>query len=212
MEKTSELNGHQVRSERSTRLILRAAGDLVVEGGYQTMTLATVGERAGYSRSLATARFGSKAKLLEALVDEIQQHWQIETALPSVEGESGLQALRTIIINIRDAYKRDPWSLSVMYALMFEALRPVPDLRGRFTEFHRNLRSNIASVIAAGIEDGSIDPSVEPEHQASAIIAQLRGVGYLWQLDPESIDPEAVLTLFMEQCTEYLSSGRDAGD
>jgi AcrR family transcriptional regulator len=208
VEKSSEQNGHQVRSERSTRLIIRAAGDLVVEGGYQTMTLATVGERAGYSRSLATARFGSKAKLLEALVDEIEQHWDIETALPTHDGQSGLETLRTFIVNIRDAYKRDPWSLAVMYALMFEALRPVPDLRGRITDMHRDLHSRIASIVSAGIEDGSIDPKVEPEQQASMIIAQMRGVGYLWQLDPEGVDPESVLTLFLEQCMENLSRGR----
>jgi len=35
------------------------------------MTLAAVGERAGYSRGLATARFGSKDELLRALVERI---------------------------------------------------------------------------------------------------------------------------------------------
>ena len=84
METKLSLNGHQIRSERSTRLLLRAAGDLVAEGGYQSMTLATVGEHAGYSRSLATARFGSKAKLLEALVDEIVVRWDVETVEPEL--------------------------------------------------------------------------------------------------------------------------------
>lgn len=47
--------------------------------------LATVGARAGYSRSLATARFGSKDKLLEALVDRIVTRWNISTVLPLAE-------------------------------------------------------------------------------------------------------------------------------
>jgi AcrR family transcriptional regulator len=169
------------------------------------MTLATVGERAGYSRSLATARFGSKAKLLEALVDDIEEHWSIETALPDYEALPGLEALRAVVAEIRDAYGRDPWSLSVMYALMFEALRPVPDLRERFVEFHRTFRSQLASIIGTGVADGSIDPGVDPEQQAAVIIAQLRGVGYLWQLDPDGIDPVAVLDIFIKQFTRYLA-------
>jgi len=47
--------------------LLDAAADLIAEGGYEAMTLAAVGERAGYSRGLVTARFGSKDQLLEAL-------------------------------------------------------------------------------------------------------------------------------------------------
>ncbi|MGR6520241.1 TetR/AcrR family transcriptional regulator (plasmid) [Rhodococcus erythropolis] len=200
-----EPNGHQIRSERSTRLLLHAAGDLVAEGGYQTMTLATVGERAGYSRSLATARFGSKAKLLEALVDEIEGRWSSEVILPETE-LPGLEALQAYVARIRDAYAQDPWSLTVMYALIFEALRPVPDLRERFVNFHRDLQIRIASIIRNGIEDGSIDPATDPEQQATVITAQLRGVGYLWRLDPDSIDPDAVLTLFIEQLTRQLDN------
>ena len=52
------------RSERSTRALLDAAGEVIAEVGYGNMTLAAVGERAGYSRGLVTARFGSKEKLL----------------------------------------------------------------------------------------------------------------------------------------------------
>jgi len=204
----NEPNGHQVRSERSTRLLIRAAGDLVVECGYQMMTLAAVGERAGYSRSLATARFGSKPKLLEVLVDEIEEHWSLDTELSDTDGLHGLETLRVLLTKIRDAYERDPWSLAVMYALMFEALRPVPDLRARFENFHRDFRSQLASIIRTGIEDGSIEPGVDPEQQATAIIAHLRGVGYLWQLDPEGTDPIALLTLFIEQCMQHLGRGR----
>ena len=100
------LNGHQVRSERSTRLLLRAAGDLVAEGGYQSMTLATVGERAGYSRSLATARFGSKAKLLEALVEEIVVRWDVEKVEPELHDLTGLDALRVMLTEIKNSYEK----------------------------------------------------------------------------------------------------------
>ncbi|MEU1984510.1 TetR/AcrR family transcriptional regulator [Nocardia sp. NPDC019395] len=205
MQAKQTLNGHQVRSERSTRLLLRAAGDLVSEGGYQSMTLATVGERAGYSRSLATARFGSKAKLLEALVEEIVLRWDVEHVEPELHGLTGLEALRVLLTEIKNAYQRSPRSLFILYALIFEAIGPVPELHDRFIAFHRNQRMRIANHISTGIRDGSIRRDIESEQQAAMIVAQLRGVGYLWKLDPGTIDSGAVLTAFIDQVLHNLA-------
>ena len=156
------LNGHQVRSERSTRLLVRAAGELVAERGYQSMTLSTVGEHAGYSRSLATARFGSKIKLLQALVDEIVTRWDEQTVAPVQEGLTGLEALEVMLTRIKESYSKTPHSLSVLYALIFEAAGPVPELHDRFVSFHRNQRDRIAKYIRQGIEDGSMSRAPTP--------------------------------------------------
>jgi AcrR family transcriptional regulator len=205
-EDTAVPNGHQLRSAKSTRLLLRAAGDLVAQGGYQSMTLATVGERAGYSRSLATARFGSKGKLLEALVEEIVVLWDVQTVEQHAHGLTGLEALRILLTGIKDAYERDPRALSVLYALIFEAVGPVPELRDRFIASHRDQRHRIASYIRNGIEDGSILPDTDPEQEAASIVPQLRGVGYLWKLDPDTLDPGAVLSAFIDQTLRGIAS------
>ncbi|MEU1984508.1 TetR/AcrR family transcriptional regulator [Nocardia sp. NPDC019395] len=212
MESKQALNGHQVRSERSTRLLLRAAGELVAEGGYQSMTLATVGDRAGYSRSLATARFGSKAKLLEALVEEIVVRWDVEKVEPELHGLSGLDALRVMLTEIRNSYEKSPKSLEILYALIFEAVGPVPELRDRFVEFHQGQRSRIAAYIRRGVDDGSVVADIDPDQQAAAIVAQLRGVGYLWKLAPSDIDSGAVLTTYINQVICHLSGAREPVD
>jgi len=206
MEAPQTLNGHQIRSERSTRLLLRAAGELVAEGGYQSMTLATVGERAGYSRSLATARFGSKAKLLEALVEEIVVRWDVEKVEPELQDLTGLDALRVMLTQIKNSYAKSPQSLSTLYALVFEAVGPVPELQDRFIAFHKNQRARVAAYIASGLRDGSIRPGIDPDQQAAMIVAQLRGVGYLWKLDPDSIDSSVVLSAFIDQVVRNLSA------
>ena len=205
METEPSLNGHQVRSERSTRLLLRAAGDLVAEGGYQSMTLAAVGERAGYSRSLATARFASKAKLLEALVNEIVVRWDVKTVEPELHGLNGLDALRVLLTAIKTSYENHPRSLGVLYALIFEAVGPVPELQERFVGLNRNLRSRVANLIERGMQDESIVQNIDPEQQAAVIVAQLRGAGYLWKLDPDGIDSGAALTLFIDQVLGCLT-------
>lgn len=205
VETTEELNGHQIRSNRSTEALIHAAGDLIAEGGYQAMTLAMVGERAGYSRSLATARFGSKAQLLEALVDTIVVRWSVEKIAPQEEGLDGLARLKLLLLGIRDSYQRSPRSLRILYALIFEALGPPPELHDRFVTFNQHFIAQITTYIQKGIEDGSISADHDPSLFAASIVAQLRGVGYLWQLDPDRIDPAAVLTNYIDGCLLQLA-------
>ncbi|MFI6777941.1 TetR/AcrR family transcriptional regulator [Nocardia sp. NPDC050412] len=202
------LNGHQARSQLSTRLLLEAAGELVAEGGYASMTLATVGERAGYSRSLATARFGSKTKLLEALVDRIVRRWTITTITPRAEGLSGLDGLMVLLEGIRDQYRLDRRSLRVLYALMFEALGPGQELRERFVELHRETWEVLAGQIRRGIADGSIRAAVDPVVEAQVVVAMLRGVGYQWRLDPEAFDPVPPLDHMIETTRTRLGAAR----
>jgi hypothetical protein len=105
---------------------------------------------------------------------------------------------------IKDSYDH-PRSLGVLYALIFEAVGPIPELGDRFKAFHRREHARIASYIRRGLEDGSIIKGVDPENQAAVIIGQLRGVGYLWKLDPEGIDAGSVLTLFIDQLLNQIA-------
>jgi AcrR family transcriptional regulator len=190
---TADLNGHEARSQLSTSRMLDAAGELIAEGGYTTMTLASIGERAGYSRGLATMRFGSKAKLLDALVDRIVTRWDDQVVGPRTQGRPGLDGIMVLHRSIRDQFVTDSRSISVLYALMFEALGPSKELRARFIDFHQQMRTRLAITIRRGCEDGSIAGGVDPEREAELIVAGLRGVGYQWRLDPEGFDPVGAL-------------------
>src|SRR3954454_23920151 len=60
------------RRDQAESALLTAAAELVVEAGVPALTLARVGERAGYSRGIVTHHFGSKQALLEALAHSAQ--------------------------------------------------------------------------------------------------------------------------------------------
>jgi AcrR family transcriptional regulator len=187
------MNRHQERSELSTRRLLDAAGQLIVEGGYQSMTLVAVGERAGYSRGLVTARFGSKDQLLKALVERIIDRWNHRTVLPKTEGKSGREAIVILLEAITEQVVRDHPSIRVLYALMFEALGPIPELRSTFVEVHATVRADIARLVRKGVRDGSIRRGTSPSNEAALIVAGLRGIAYQWRLDPDGFDPVPVL-------------------
>ena len=202
MTTAASTNRHQERSELSTRRLLEAAGDLIVEGGYEAMTLAAVGERAGYSRGLVTARFGSKDQLLKALVERIIDRWNHRNVLPRTEGAPGREAIVILLDAITEQVERDPTDVRVLYALMFEALRPIPELRSTFVEFHATMRADLATFVRKGLRDGSIAPGTSPTKEAALIVAGLRGIGYQWRLDPDGFDPLPAL--------EHLVSTTDA--
>jgi AcrR family transcriptional regulator len=177
----------------STRRLLDAAAELISEGGYAAMTLAAVGSRAGYSRGLVTARFGSKRDLLDALVDRISTSWNVRNVQPRTVGRSGLDGLLITLEAIRRQSRRDPAALRRLYALQFEALGPVPELRAHFVEFHRTMRSDMAAFVRRGLRDGSVVAGTNAKAEGAAIVGALRGIGSQWLLDPEAIDPAALL-------------------
>jgi AcrR family transcriptional regulator len=57
----------QRRAESDDRL-LSAAAEIIAGEGYLALTLERVGERAGFSRGLASRKYGSKDGLIEALI------------------------------------------------------------------------------------------------------------------------------------------------
>jgi AcrR family transcriptional regulator len=186
-------NRQKERSELSTNRMLAAAGELIVAGGYEAMTLAAVGERAGYSRGLATARFGSKDELLGALVERIVGRWSHRNVLPRTKGASGRDAIRIVLDAIATQAGRDPSALRVLYALMFEAVGPVAELRSTFVELHADMRADFARFVRRGLRDGSVRPGVSPDNEAAVIVAGIRGIGYQWLLDPDGFDPVVIL-------------------
>jgi AcrR family transcriptional regulator len=182
-------NRHQERSDLSTARLLDAAAELIAEGGYEAMTLAAVGERAGYSRGLVTARFGSKDQLLAALVDRITTGWSHRNVLPRTVGQPGRDGILILVDAIRAQAERDPRALRTLYALMFEALGPNVALRQHFVEFHRTMRADLAKLVRRGHRDGSIRRALRPEDEAMLVVAGLRGIAYQWRLDPDGFDP-----------------------
>jgi AcrR family transcriptional regulator len=193
---TVALNRQQERSERSTARLLDAAAELVEEGGYEAMTLAAIGERAGYSRGLVTARFGSKDQLLAALVDRITRAWSHRNLLPRTVGQPGADGVLILIDAIRVQAERDPRALRTLYALMFEALGPNLALRRHFVEFHRTMRLDVAKLVRRGLRDGSVERGVDPTEEAVLVVAGLRGIAYQWRLDPDRFDPVPALAVF----------------
>jgi AcrR family transcriptional regulator len=193
--------------------LLRAAAELIAEQGYERTTLAAIGKRAGYSHGLVTRRFGSKDGLIEALLRRMIDDWKQRELVPELEGRSGVDVLQTVIHQIRTSVQRDPDALRALYALMFEGLKPVPEvLARRMRDLHLYQRTSWADALRQGIAEGRVRPDIDPETTAALLVSTLRGAAYLWLLDP-GFDIDAVLEAFEAQLDDLRtdSSRAEAG-
>lgn len=179
--------------------LLRAAAELIAEQGYERTTLAAIGQRAGYSHGLVTRRFGSKDGLIEALLRRMIDDWKQRELAPELEGKTGIDALQTVIHQIRSSVHRDPGALRALYALMFEGLKPVPEvLARRMRELHLYQRTSWADALQEGLAAGDVQPDINVETTAALLVSTLRGAAYLWLLDSE-FDIDGVLLAFESQ-------------
>jgi AcrR family transcriptional regulator len=184
------------RVAESDRRMMEAALRLIGERGYRGTSLAAIGEEAGYSRGLVHERFGSKSGLLWTLVKQMLRVWNHESRSQARERaggkpeSTGLDALCELLDNHRRAVLEDR-GIRTLYALMFEALGPTPDLLPEFRELHRGFRADLERTIRAGMQAGTIRADVDPKAQAALLLAAQRGLAFQWLLDPEGFSIEA---------------------
>jgi len=175
------------RTAISDKAMLDAAIELILEYGTYKTTLAAIGEKAGYSRGLATYRFGSKAGLFDEVVKSISRRW-LDYLRKGVGDESGVDAMCAAL----DAYFRFvsemPREARVLQILYCAAASPKSEYQQTSVNLHQRQRDDVADWIRRGIEAGSVRRDVDPESVAAQYIAYISGMTYLWLIHPTSVD------------------------
>jgi AcrR family transcriptional regulator len=198
------------RSERSAEALLDAAAELIAESGLASATFTATGERAGYSRGLVTARFGSKRGLVDALIRRVWRRLRDNDVLPMAQRDQGLDEVMVLLDAIREQTETQPRDMKAIFALTFEALGPDQDLRERMSEFTTGMRVDLAAALRRGVADGSIRADVDPELGAVLVVAALQGLAYQWLVQPDSIDLSRGYTALGEFVRDSLAAPRGA--
>ncbi|MFJ8819465.1 TetR/AcrR family transcriptional regulator [Amycolatopsis thermoflava] len=159
------------RRAETIRRVLDAATELIARSGSRAVTLAEVGEAAGYSRGIVYHHFGSRERLLESVVDEAQRF-----EVPEYQGD-GLDHLVLIIeAYLRNVVRRTP-SARAFLQLWGEAIAADPVLAPLFARRDADFRQLLANVVRQGVADGSIRSDADPAAAAVLIVALVRGTG-----------------------------------
>jgi len=171
------------RTALSDERMADAAVALICERGAGATTLTEVGLRAGYSRGLASNRFGSKAGLWAFLVRTIGEEWLTELH-DAVDGTAGLETIHAAL----DAHCRFLLESSArtraFYVLWFESVGPDPELRALIAHAHARRQRDVEEWITSGIEHGSIPADVAKTVVAEQFCASIVGIVYTWLVSP----------------------------
>jgi AcrR family transcriptional regulator len=161
------------RRAETRRRVLDAATSLVAAHGSRAVSLAAVGEAAGYSRGIVNHHFGSKARLLEELIRYTQQ-FDVPTDAPTGLG----RMTRFVEAYLGGMHDRSPRSEAFL-KLWSESAGAEPSLTQIFAERDAAFREFLAQQVRDGLSDGSIGAGVDPDLAAVAIIGLLRGTAMM---------------------------------
>lgn len=159
------------RRAEAERRVLDAAMTLIAQNGSRAITLAQVGEAAGYSRGIVHQYFGNRAGLLEAVMGDAGTF-----DVPEYGGHALDQIADLVASYFRNVVDRTPSSRAFLQ-LWGEAIAADPVLTPLFAERDASFRRFLANRIKAGIGDGSIRADIDPKSAAVLLLSILRGTG-----------------------------------
>lgn len=160
---------------------------LVLEHGPEKTTLAMIGEQAGYSRGLATYRFGSKGGLYDALCRSISRHW-LEYLTRGVGDKVGIEAMCAALDTIYKFEHDSPQEARALQILYSGAASPSSEYQRTVVTIRSRQKSDVAEWIRRGQAAGEIRDDVDTGDVAAQYVAYIAGMTYLWLMSPESFD------------------------
>ena len=191
------------RTAASDSAMFKAATQLVLEKGVDGMTLKEVGELAGYSRGLASYRFGSKENLVQELLRRFQKDWAV-TIDEATRGKRGLDAYLTGIRTWEKFMLRDTDEYRVAQLLRFQRVRNGTNSHDGMTATLKLQQDTLTRWLTEAVEDGDLRPNLDARELALQHSSFMFGTMYQLLLLPEGIDLKShiagYVSRFREQC------------
>ncbi len=169
------------RSALAGQRMTEAAIELLNERGIGGATLKAIGEKAGYSRGLATHHFGSKAGLFRMVLKRVSAIW-VEQLDKHVGSKTGLEALRMGLTAHYRFVRGYPRHVFAMQVLHFSSLDPGSGFRPNVAEYLRGQRKVAARWVAEGQEEGAIRSNLDPVRFAEQYVGTIAGLLSQWQM------------------------------
>ena len=161
--------------------IVRAAAQVFAERGYNGGSLRSIGERVGVSSASLVQYFGTKERLLAAVLEE----WARESRPDGVDDLRGVAWMRSM----REAmvYNASHRGLVELFlTLTAEATSPTHPARTFVQQRYATVVVEHTRHLREAITDGEVRPmsDAEVEQEARLVVAAMDGMELQWLLDP----------------------------
>ncbi|MBO0334532.1 TetR/AcrR family transcriptional regulator [Sneathiella sp. CAU 1612] len=199
------------RRQESSQRMIEAATELFAEKGYQRTTLIEIGRRAGCTGTLVSNRFGSKERVLRAVIAHILNRFEADESLsPRTKERDPLpapaQLSRFIEVYLKDVAARGT-RIRALYVLMGEGLGSLPGMAEEIAHVNQVFRGEIMSYLALGMERGELPSSLDPAILSALIIGLLRGVALQILAEPAHLPLDALITASQTSVQAMIRAG-----
>lgn len=171
------------RRAESEQRLLTAAAELIATEGFAAASLERVGAAAGYSRGLASQKFGSKDGLVTAVIAAVIARSAELLVARDSDSASPLDSIIAYADVILLQIERDPF-IRAYWVMMASAIANRLPNQTQFLAEHEKVKARLSGLITQGQDRGEIDSSVDPDAAALSIGSTLLGIGIECLLDP----------------------------
>jgi AcrR family transcriptional regulator len=166
--------------------LLQAAAELIAECGLAGVTLAQVGERAGYSRGIANHHFGTKAALIEELISQVEEEFVAATA-PVRNLDASVDELVTTSSIFIGLLENLP-AIHRAFLVLWASAVADDELRPRMAASDATFRDAVTAIVERGKVRGEVDDSLNADTFAVMLLGQLRGLALQHLIAGDEID------------------------
>jgi AcrR family transcriptional regulator len=177
----------------AARWVLKCARRVLIEDGFDALTLENVALESQESKASIQRYFGSKAGLVEALFDSLMHDDYISLKSEAESLPPGDERVHTYLHGLSgiagdvDAYR-------AFFEIAPHALRD-PNLHSRLAQIYVWYRD--LTLFTCGLDGTSLD-EMRQDALAKLILAALDGLAFQVALDPRNVDPIPVFELLYE--------------
>jgi AcrR family transcriptional regulator len=180
------------RTEASRRALIDATIRLLAREGYRAASVARIQEESGLSRGLVNYHFGSKTRLMEAVVERIRADYKEQTVGEhGRESMTGLEQVTEMFSSYLERLIRRPEPSRVMLVLATESVSDAPELRDAVQRAYEGLRGTFVDMLREGIADGTVRADIDPVGHGAVLHGLLRGTVLQYFVDPDHFDLDA---------------------
>lgn len=172
------------RRDQSEKGLLTAAAELIAERGVSAATFDNIGQRAGYSRGLATQKFGSKQGLIETLIAHLHARGDATFAERQVETMPGLDAILAYVDDYLRNLETDS-EVRAYFIMMAGAVADLSQVRAAFAASHKLVERRLEAMVLRGQAEGAIRPEIDADAAALMVGSLLLGLSMQWLVDPQ---------------------------
>ncbi len=164
------------KGEETRAQILAAAVQQASESGFESLTIGTLAEKTGMSKSGLFAHFGSKLELQLAAMDEAARQFTEQVFMPALQAPRGLKRLKALFEGWLNWPKRAslPGGCPLDAASREYDHKPGP-MRDAVIERQKQLSRELGKAVQMAVETGELKPDTNPMQVAFEFLSVVLG-------------------------------------